>query len=159
MTPKSLLRHPKVTSSLDEFTHGAFHPILGDTTVTPADVKQVILCSGKVYYNLDAKRQELGRADVAILRLEQLYPLATATLDAALAPFDAKAPIVWAQEEPENQGAWRYFLHSFGHQFAARGLTFAGRPASPSPATGSANSHKHEQEQLLSAAFAPITLR
>jgi 2-oxoglutarate dehydrogenase E1 component len=159
MTPKSLLRHPRVTSSLEEFSHGSFHPILGDTTVHPAEVKQLVLCSGKVYYDLEAKRQELGRGDVAILRVEQLYPLAPATLDAALTPFDPRAPVVWVQEEPENQGAWRYFSHFFGGQLASRGLSFSGRPASPSPATGSANSHHHEQEQVLAGAFSPVPQR
>ena len=159
MTPKSLLRHPKVTSSLDELATGSFQPILGDAAVKPADVKQVILCSGKVFYDLDAKRQELGRHDVAILRVEQLYPLAPATLDAALASFDAKAPVVWVQEEPENQGAWRYFRHFFGDHLAARGLSCVSRPASASPATGSANSHKHEQDLVLAGAFAPVAKR
>jgi 2-oxoglutarate dehydrogenase E1 component len=159
MTPKSLLRHPKVTSSLDELATGSFQPILGDASVKPTDVKQVILCSGKVFYDLDAKRQELGRHDVAILRVEQLYPLAPATLGAALAPFDAKAPVVWVQEEPENQGAWRYFRHFFGDHLATRGLSCVSRPASASPATGSANSHKHEQDLVLAGAFAPVAKR
>jgi 2-oxoglutarate dehydrogenase E1 component len=155
MTPKSLLRHPKVVSSLNEIATGHWQHILPDTTVKPEAVNQILLCSGKVYYDLEAKRQELGRMDTAILRVEQLYPLALSALDAALAPYRSGVPVTWVQEEPENMGGWRYFKHYYGEKIAV-GRSFSGisRPASASPATGSANSHKLEQEQILSAAYA-----
>jgi 2-oxoglutarate dehydrogenase E1 component len=154
MTPKSLLRHPKVVSSLDDLEHGEFLRILGDPTVTSERVRRILLCSGKVYYDLLAAREEVERQDMAILRLEQLYPLRDEQLPEALAPYAPEAPLVWVQEEPANMGAWRYLLARFGDRLAGN-RPFSGvcRPASASPATGWAALHRSEQQKLLKAAL------
>ncbi|MGH7306171.1 MAG: 2-oxoglutarate dehydrogenase E1 component [Candidatus Rokuibacteriota bacterium] len=154
MTPKSLLRHPKVVSPLDGLTHGSFQRILGDSTVSPEGVVGILLCSGKIYYDLLARRDEVGRSDVAILRLEQLYPLRDDQLSEALAPYAPSAPVVWVQEEPANMGAWRYLFARFGDRLGGtRPFSGVCRPASASPATGWAALHKSEQQRLLKAAF------
>ncbi len=153
MTPKSLLRHPKVVSSLDELATGKFERILPDT-LKVSTPERILLCSGKVYYDLEKYREEGQRENVAIIRLEQLYPLSEQILEKALQQYPKETPVVWVQEEPENMGAWRYLKVQFGemlfHKFPFYGVT---RPASASPATGSHNSHKQEQEQLLAEAF------
>jgi 2-oxoglutarate dehydrogenase E1 component len=154
MTPKSLLRHPKVVSPLSELARGRFERILPDQREAPEETSHILLCSGKLYYELAAEREELGRDDVAILRLEQLYPLQERTLQEALAPYKDGTPVSWVQEEPENMGAWRTLRVRFGDTLL--GHPFAGitRPASASPATGSASAHKLEQAELINAAFA-----
>jgi 2-oxoglutarate dehydrogenase E1 component len=156
MTPKSLLRHPQVVSSLGELAAGRFRRILPDTAgLAPAEIKRVLLATGKIYYDLAKARDESGRRDVAILRLEQLYPLADADLLAALEPYRPGTPLLWVQEEPENMGAWRTLRVRFGEMLLAR-WPFSGvaRDASASPATGSARSHALEQQQLVERAFA-----
>ncbi len=155
MTPKSLLRHPKCVSPLADLATGRWQRILPDLSVDPAAVTRILLCSGKVYYELEARRQELNARHVAIVRLEQLYPLTEAHLAEALAAFPAATPAVWVQEEPANMGAWTHVRMHF-NEVLSRGtpLRCISRPASASPATGSSNSHKIEQEQILSAAFA-----
>jgi 2-oxoglutarate dehydrogenase E1 component len=154
MTPKSLLRHPKVVSSLADLEQGGFERILGDVAAAPARVRRVLLCSGKVYYDLLAMREEVGREDVAILRLEQLYPVRDEQLREALAPYAPAAPVVWVQEEPANMGAWRYLLARFGDRLhGARPFSGVCRPASASPATGWAALHKIEQQKLLRVAL------
>ncbi|MFV0171062.1 2-oxoglutarate dehydrogenase E1 component [Empedobacter falsenii] len=109
MSPKSLLRHPSAVSSLADFTNGGFQEIIEDVTVDAKKVKKVVFCSGKIYYDLDKKRQELGDKETAIIRLEQLYPLNEEKVDTIISKFD-DAKLVWAQEEPENMGAWMYIL-------------------------------------------------
>jgi 2-oxoglutarate dehydrogenase E1 component len=159
MAPKSLLRHPRLVSPIDDFALGRFERILPDTidaaSRSAAGVERVLMCSGKIYFDLERERERLGRKDVAILRLEQFYPLADATIDAALRPYPDGTPLFWIQEEPENMGAWRFLKIRFGEAVLGR-LPFRGisRPASASPATGSHNSHKKEQEQLIALAFA-----
>jgi 2-oxoglutarate dehydrogenase E1 component len=154
MTPKSLLRHPKVVSSLEDLEQGRFQRILGDPAAVPERVHRVLLCSGKVYYDLVAMREEISRDDVAICRLEQLYPLRDEQLREALAPYPPAAPAVWVQEEPANMGAWRYLFARFGDRlFGARPLSGICRPASASPATGWAALHRLEQQRLLKVAF------
>jgi 2-oxoglutarate dehydrogenase E1 component len=153
MTPKSLLRHPQAVSTLDEFAEGAFRTVLPDETVDPDGVRRVLMCSGKVYYELLAAREEGGRDDLAIVRLEQLYPLRGADVDAALAPYGPGVPVTWVQEEPENMGAWRYLRVTWGDRVAGRSFAGVTRPASASPATGSASSHRIEQAELLRQAF------
>lgn len=156
MTPKSLLRHPRVVSSLDECAHGQFQCILPDAlNAHPDQVKLVLLTSGKVYYELEAKREQENRSDVAILRIEQLYPLQLESLQTALAAYSKAIQVRWVQEEPENMGAWRYLRARFGDKLLDK-FPFAGvsRPASASPATGSHSSHKQEQANLLAQAFA-----
>ncbi len=161
MSPKSLLRHPRAVSTLDECANGEFRRILPDVLVRDGDkraaqpaVKRVLLCSGKIYYELEAERERLARKDVAILRIEELHPLANEELRAALAPYADDTPAIWVQEEPENMGAWRYLYMRFGARLDGR-LPFSGisRPASASPATGSNSSHKLEQQELLNQAF------
>jgi 2-oxoglutarate dehydrogenase E1 component len=154
MTPKSLLRHPRVVSPLDEFVHGRFERVLADGSVDGKAVDRVLLCSGKIYYELAQAREEKKRGNVAIVRVEQLYPLAAERLQEALQDIAAGTPVFWVQEEPENMGAWRYLLVRFGEKLFGR-LPFAGifRPASASPATGSTSCHKLEQQMIVDAAF------
>jgi 2-oxoglutarate dehydrogenase E1 component len=149
MTPKSLLRHPQAVSPLDEFTRGQFHEVIDDT-LKPAGVKRVVLCSGKVYYDLLARRTELKRDDVALVRLEQFYPWPEAQLRDVLERY-RKASCVWAQEESQNMGGW-FFVEP---RLRAMGflVEFVGRDPSASPAAGSHHVHKHEQAELVEAAL------
>ncbi len=154
-TPKSLLRHPRVVSPVADFTEGGFQRVIPDAGgVDLATARRVILCTGKLYYELDARRQELGRNDVALVRLEQHYPFPRAELEALLARCSPGTNVIWLQEEPENMGAWRYLRVTVGMQFPGP-LPFTGicRPAAASPATGSAVAHHIEQEELLTRAF------
>jgi 2-oxoglutarate dehydrogenase E1 component len=156
LTPKSLLRNPAATSSLDDFSSGRFQRILGDSQ-HQADVKRILLCSGKVFYDLDNARKQENSGNVAIVRIEQLYPMQDAMLQKLLEPYPAETPVVWVQEEPQNMGAWR-FLHShFGDRLFGR-LPFSAisRPEAASPATGSASSHRLEQQQLIANALQQI---
>jgi 2-oxoglutarate dehydrogenase E1 component len=156
MTPKSLLRNPRMVSSLDDFATGRFERILPDTAQRDnASITRILMCSGKVYFDLDRERERLERKDVAILRIEQLYPVSDETVAAALRSYRDGTPLYWVQEEPENMGAWRFLKMRFGEKVLGRlPLTGISRPASASPATGSHSSHKKEQEQLIAAAFA-----
>jgi 2-oxoglutarate dehydrogenase E1 component len=154
MTPKSLLRHPKVIGSLDEFTSGGWQRIIPDRSLPPEQVRHILLCSGKVYYDLEARREQAKITDTAIIRVEQLYPLELDLIESVLGQYPARTPVTWVQEDPENMGAWRFLRSQFGDALAKnRDLACVCRPAAASPATGSANSHKQEQEQLLNAAF------
>jgi 2-oxoglutarate dehydrogenase E1 component len=154
MTPKSLLRHPECVSSFDDCANGHFQAIIGDASVPPAEVKRILLCTGKIYYELAALREELKRRDVAIVRLEQLAPLRADLLEQALAIYPANTPAVWVQEEPANMGAWMFMRIRFGEKLFDR-FPFSGitRPAAASPATGSAKRHKKRQSDLLNRAF------
>jgi 2-oxoglutarate dehydrogenase E1 component len=156
MTPKSLLRHPAAVSSHDEFTGGRFARIVADDSVG-GDVGRIVLCTGKVYYDLAEHRDECGNREVAIIRLEQLYPLTPESVNAALAQYPDNTPVVWVQEEPENMGAWGYLVRTIGPQLQ-RGMTFSGitREASASPATGSASMHRLEQKQLVAEACSEL---
>ena len=155
MTPKSLLRHPKAISTLDECATGSFQRVIADV-VPPGRtaIERVLLCSGKIYYELEQKRAELKRDNVAILRLEQLYPLPREALRAALADVPDGTPVFCVQEEPENMGSWRFLRINFGERlfdrFPVGGIH---RQSAASPATGSHSSHRLEQEKLLAAAF------
>ncbi len=155
MTPKSLLRHPKVASPLTECAKGEFKRVLVDPNgPDPQTVKRVVLCSGKIYYELEQAREQKEQNDIAILRLEQLYPLPKQHLHEALQPYPDGTPVYWVQEEPENMGAWRYLLAHFGNRLFDRfPFSAISRPASASPATGSAAAHKQEQAQLISQAM------
>ncbi len=162
MTPKSLLRHPEVVSPMGDLSSGTFQRVLADPSgVGPETVRRVILCSGKIYYELAARLAERldegGERDVAILRMEQIYPLPEADLRRLLSPYADGTDVVWVQEEPRNMGAWPFLRLTFGDRlfdrFELRGIY---REASSSPATGSAHSHRIEQEELLSAAFSGL---
>jgi 2-oxoglutarate dehydrogenase E1 component len=157
MTPKSLLRHPAAVSPLEDLAGGQFQQIIPDSQPNRPNVEGVILCSGKIYYELEKERQDLGRQDVSIVRMEQLYPLPLDALKTALAPYADGTPVYWVQEEPENQGAWRFLLARYGTELFDR-LPFSGiyRRCSASPATGSASAHKMEQKELLMQAFGCI---
>jgi 2-oxoglutarate dehydrogenase E1 component len=157
MTPKSLLRHPRVVSPLEAFTSGGFRRILPDSLPAGRPVSRVLLCSGKVYYDLIEERERLEREDVAILRFEQLYPLQDDRIRKALAGYPAKTDVVWVQEEPENMGAWPCLRIRFCGKLAGKWrLRGVSRAASASPATGSASSHRLEQRKLIDEAFADL---
>jgi 2-oxoglutarate dehydrogenase E1 component len=117
-------------------------------------VKEVVLCTGKIYYELEAHRETDGRDDVAILRLEQLYPLRSELLESALSPYRAGTPVNWVQEEPANMGAWTFLRVRFGESLFGR-FPFSGitRPSSATPATGSHRRHKQEQAEIISRVF------
>jgi 2-oxoglutarate dehydrogenase E1 component len=158
MTPKSLLRHKEAVSSLEELAQGQFQTVIGETDALPSEqVKRVILCSGKVYYELRAKRRELGRNDTAIVRLEQLYPFPEELLQEVIAPYRNLERVVWCQEEPQNMGAWYSSQHHMKNVISRHNshlvLTYAGREASASPAAGYAALHQREQEQLIKDAL------
>ena len=155
MTPKSLLRNKDATSPVSEFTKGGFQTVIGDQGDLKADkVKRVIACSGKVYYDLAKKRDEKGVDDVAILRVEQLYPFPHKAFAAELKKYPNATDIVWCQDEPQNQGAW-FFVQHYIHEnmLAGQKLGYAGRVASASPAVGYAHLHQDQQKALIDAAF------
>nr|WP_047194715.1 2-oxoglutarate dehydrogenase E1 component [Caldimonas brevitalea] len=159
MTPKSLLRNKDATSPLTEFTKGEFRTVIGELNaqIDPAKVKRVIACSGKVYYELVKKREEKKSQDVAILRIEQLYPFPHKAFTAELRKYPNVTDVVWCQDEPQNQGAW-FFVQHYIHENMSEGqkLGYAGRPASASPAVGYAHLHQEQQKALLDQAFAKL---
>jgi len=155
MTPKSLLRHPKVISTLENCAAGTFQRILPDVLASPGErTQRVLLCAGKIYYELEAKREETKREEIAIVRLEQLYPLRRELLESTLARYRDGTPVFWVQEEPANMGAWTSLRMQFGESLFGR-WPFAGimRPASASPASGSHRRHKVEQTEIIERAF------
>jgi 2-oxoglutarate dehydrogenase E1 component len=155
MAPKSLLRHPAAASPLLDFTAGGFERLLGDTSGTPRDaVRSVLLCSGKVYYDLARERDARGDAGVHILRIEQLYPFPEHDLRAALAAYPGSSRLQWVQEEPRNMGAWPFLRLGDWHDvWGGRTLRCVAREESSSPATGSASAHKLEQVRIVAQAL------
>jgi 2-oxoglutarate dehydrogenase E1 component len=152
-TPKSLLRHPQAVSTLGDFAQGRFQRILQDRTVQE-NAERVLLCTGKLYYELAAHRDEHHRDKVGIIRLEQLYPLRNDRFEQALHPYPENMPVFWVQEEPANMGAWRYLHERFGTKLCGRfPLALVSRSESASPATGSHSAHRVEQAQLVARAF------
>ena len=158
-TPKSLLRNKDATSPLADFTKGDFRTVLGEqkTDLVAEKVKRVIVCSGKVYYDLVKKRDEKKANDVAIVRVEQLYPFPHRAFGNELKKYPNATDIVWCQDEPQNQGAW-FFVQHYIHENMQEGqkLGYAGRPASASPAVGYAHLHQDQQKALLDQAFAKL---
>jgi 2-oxoglutarate dehydrogenase E1 component len=159
MTPKSLLRHKLAVSKLEEFTGNAgFRTVIGeiDELASGADVKRVVLCTGKVYYDLLEERRKRGIDNVAIVRVEQLYPFPIISLPRELAKYP-NAEVVWCQEEPENMGAWNFVDRKIEAELAKLGTTkrprFVGRVAAASPATGLARTHAAEQAALVNEAL------
>jgi 2-oxoglutarate dehydrogenase E1 component len=154
-TPKSLLRHKAAVSDLDAFTTGAFQPVIGDpgASANPDAVRRVVMCSGKLYYDLAAARDEQQRFDVAIVRVEQIYPLPATALLAELNRFP-NAELVWAQEEPANQGAWQFVALNLPEHLGGRPLRRISRKASASPAVGSASVHEAQQREVVATALA-----
>jgi 2-oxoglutarate dehydrogenase E1 component len=154
MTPKSLLRHPKAVSSLDDCARGSFQRVIADTLTKPGETRRVILCTGKIYYELTEYREQAKRGDVAIIRLEQLYPLRRDLLERAMAPYASGTPVFWVQEEPENMGGSIFMRIQFGERLFDRfPFGWIARTASASPATGSHRRHKQEQAELVARAF------
>jgi 2-oxoglutarate dehydrogenase E1 component len=149
-TPKSLLRHPKAVSTKKELTHGAFQPVIGDTTVAPDQVKTVVLCTGKFYYDLEQEREKRGRRDVALIRLEQLFPLPIAEIEKNIKLFSLVKDWVWAQEEPRNMGAWSYLLLQWE---AAQKFRPASRRYYGAPAAGSAVRFQRRHQEVIDYVF------
>ncbi|MDI5452175.1 2-oxoglutarate dehydrogenase E1 component, partial [Salmonella enterica subsp. enterica serovar Cerro] len=155
MSPKSLLRHPLAVSTLDELANGSFQPAIGEIDeLDPKAVKRVVMCSGKVYYDLLEQRRKNSQKDVAIVRIEQLYPFPHKAVQEALQPYAHVHDFVWCQEEPLNQGAWYCSQHHFREviPFGAA-LRYAGRPASASPAVGYMSVHQKQQQDLVNDAL------
>jgi 2-oxoglutarate dehydrogenase E1 component len=155
MTPKSLLRHPMATSSRDDLADGKFQPFIIDNDFTDAKkLKRLVICSGKVYYDLLKYRQQNEIDDVAIARLEQFYPFADDEIQEQLKDFKNIKDIVWCQEEPKNMGAWNFVAPRFMELLQdGQKLTYAGRQASASPAAGQKKIHQAEQDKLVEDAM------
>jgi 2-oxoglutarate dehydrogenase E1 component len=156
LTPKSLLRSPAATSRVEHFTDGRFQPVLDDPQMRTdrSAVERVLLCSGKVYYELLERRSELGACGVAVVRVEQLYPWAGGDLREVLHGYDRADSVIWVQEEPANMGAWSFVRERLQDLLApSQKLGYAGRPHAASPAAGSRRLHLQEQDQLLTTAF------
>ena len=157
-TPKSLLRNKDATSPISEFTKGGFQTVIGETREIKAEkVKRVIVCSGKVYFDLIKKREDKGADDVAIVRIEQLYPFPHKAFGAELKKYPNATDLVWCQDEPQNQGAWFFIQHNL-HENMSEGqrLGYAGRAASASPAVGYSHLHQDQQKALIEAAFGKL---
>ncbi len=155
ITPKSLLRLPEASSPIEAFTGGGFQPLVSDAAANPASVRRVLLCNGKVYYDLEAQRKKLNDQETAILRLEQLYPFAKNMITDELQKYAAAKDIRWVQEEPKNQGAWFFVAPRLRELLGeGRSLRYVGRNASASTATGSHTIHQMEQQRLTEEAFA-----
>lgn len=151
-TPKSLLRHPKVVSPLKDFTEGVFQEVIDDTNVAAKDVKRVLFCSGKVYYDLLEKQEADKRKDVAIVRIEQLFPIPAEQLKAIRKKYNKAKEFVWVQEENENMGAWSYYCRKLmGTEIAFTG--FVARKESGSTATGYMKQHVAQQAAILNKSF------
>ena len=159
-TPKFLLRYPKATSRLDELTSGSFQEVISDPQHLGNSVRRILLCTGKVYYDLVNKREELGRNDIAIIRVEQLYPFPLQRLTDVMRRYSDAAELFWVQEEPENMGAW-YFIEEQMQPLinpkttasSKRRVRYVGRPAAASPAAGAHKVHNDQQAALVEEAF------
>jgi 2-oxoglutarate dehydrogenase E1 component len=152
MTPKSMLRLKAATSATEDFTHGSFAAVLTDGGIDPRGVRRIVMCSGKVAYDILAARAASQRQDVAVVRLEQWYPLPTAELRSALAEYPADAELVWAQEEPVNQGAWPFIALTLAPELD-RPMRVVSRPAMTAPACGTHRQHAAEQQELVASAL------
>ncbi len=155
-TPKSLLRHPKCVSSLDDLVKGRFQEVIDDAKADPKKVSTVVLCQGKIYYELLEKQQELGAEDTAIVRVEQLHPLPDKQLAAILKKYSNSTRTLWVQEEPANMGAWMYMQMNFTEHpvLSAYKLQRISRDASGAPATGSSVRWALQQRSIVEQAFA-----
>jgi 2-oxoglutarate dehydrogenase E1 component len=147
-TPKSMLRLKAASSKASDFTSGHFEPVITDNTINADGVRRVLLCSGKVTWDLFA-----GREDTAIVRLERLYPMPGEQIRAALEQFPQDAEIIWVQEEPMNQGAYQYISVNLPEFLDGRRIGLVSRTASASPATGSHKAHEAEQAEVVAKAI------
>ena len=159
LTPKSLLRNKDAGSPLDELAKGSFQTVIGEvgTTIDAKKVKRIIACSGRVYYDLVNARKERAQTDVAIIRIEQLYPFPHKAFTAELKKYPNAIDLVWTQDEPQNQGAWFQIQHNILESMAdGQKLAYAGRPASASPAVGYYDKHYAQQKALIETAFSKL---
>src|SRR5450830_1670270 len=159
LTPKSLLRNKEAGSPLSDFSKGTFHTVIGevDEKIDAKKVKRIIACTGKIYYDLVNARKERGQADTAIIRVEQLYPFPHKSFAAELKKFPEMMELVWAQDEPQNQGPWFQIQHNIFESLEdGQKLAYAGRPASASPAVGYYDKHYAQQKALLETAFSKL---
>ncbi|MEM9082175.1 MAG: 2-oxoglutarate dehydrogenase E1 component, partial [Planctomycetota bacterium] len=162
MTPKSLLRLPACQSAVAELTDSTFHEVINDpmfANAKPKDrdrVKRLIFCTGKVYYDLINRREQSDRDDVAIARVEQIYPLKLDAIREVITSYpNAAEDVVWVQEEPQNNGAWGHMALSFREKLGMD-LPYIGRETNPSPATGSPKRHREELDEFLTEAIGPV---
>jgi 2-oxoglutarate dehydrogenase E1 component len=155
MTPKSLLRHEMSVSSLEDLTRGNFNNVIGDSDeVPPAQIRRVVFCSGKVYFDLLKARRKEGLKDVSLVRIEQLYPFPKEEYEAVLKRYANARELVWCQEEPQNQGAWYQIRHRLQDSAGdGRDVLYAGRGPAAAPATGVSKIHEMEQNGLVQAAL------
>jgi len=155
MSPKSLLRHPAAVSSVEDFTRGRFQHVIPDTTVDPKGVQRILLCSGKVYYDLIAEAEKVQEGRPAIVRLEQLYSFPWVEVRAVLGRYPRMEELVWVQEEPRNMGAWSYMAPKL-QELAPEGVMvgYVGRPERASPAEGYPAAHAEEQSRIVQDALA-----
>lgn len=149
MSPKSLLRHPRVVSPLGDLANGKFQPIIDDTTADANKVEKLVLCTGKLYYELLAKKEELNAENIALVRLEQIYPLQREDLDNILNKYSNRKELIWAQEEPENMGAWTYILRHLRNT----GIDVIAPVSSGSPAPGSHKMFEKNQQGVINKVF------
>jgi 2-oxoglutarate dehydrogenase E1 component len=155
MMPKSLLRKKEATSSLEELANGKFEVVISETTKLNAKkVKRVVVCSGKVYYDIVAEREKRAIEDIAVIRVEQLYPFPHEEFAEQISAYPAAKSVVWAQEEPANQGAWHRIQHYLKRNMRGdQTLSYAGRASSASPAVGYLAKHNEQQKELVDAAL------
>ncbi|HUJ28900.1 MAG TPA: hypothetical protein VLW85_22925, partial [Myxococcales bacterium] len=159
MSPKSLLRHELSVSPLEDLTRGSFARVIGEIDeLAPGEVRRVVFCSGKVYFDLLKARRKEGLRDVALVRIEQLYPFPSDEYEAILGRFPNAREVVWCQEEPQNQGAWYQIRHRLQELvMGRRPVLYAGRAPAAAPATGIARIHELEQQALVNAALHSTT--
>lgn len=151
-TPKSMLRLRGATSSVEDFTSGAFEPVLDDYATDAAQVQRVLLVAGKIYYDLKSELEKRGENRIAILRLEQFYPFPEQELTVAMQRYGNAQEIFWVQDEPENQGAWPFLAPRLAKLSASAGVQVVSRAASAATSTGSAKVHALQQEELIQRA-------
>lgn len=154
-TPKSLLRHPKCVSTIDEFTQGGFKEVIDDSSAQASKVTEILLCTGKIYYELAERKEQLNAENIAIIRLEQLYPFPKNQINELFLKYKKVKNYTWVQEEPENMGAWAYMLRTL----RSINLQLISRKESASPATGSSKTHAKQQKEIIDKAFASIKVK
>ena len=155
MTPKSLLRHPMAVSDLEEFVNGSFETVLEDP-VEVEDPKTVLFCSGKIYYELAARRRELDISNIAIIRIEQFYPFPQNRLKKLVKNFPGARKWCWVQEEPQNMGGWQ-FMQPRLEEILKQTVRYIGRRTSASPATGFSAIFKQQQSEIIRKAVGPLS--
>ena len=152
-TPKSLLRHPEAISPLTKLAEGCFQPVLDDTeNIAPEIITRLVFCSGRIYYDLARTRKESALEHIALVRVEQLYPVPDIELKILLERYPNAQELIWAQDEPRNQGPWRFIAHHL-RQLSSMPLHYAGRPESSAPATGVASQHKIQLDAIIKTAI------